>query len=154
MISIKTVLLPTDFSEYSKSALPYAADIARKYGAKLVLLHIFDEELLSPIFFETGGTAQEYFQRLQNRFEAAVEDFLTGIDTSEIDFEYELGNGTPFVEIVRFAKENGIDLIVIGTHGRTGISHALLGSVAERVVRKAPCPVLTVRHPEFEFEMP
>ena len=154
MISIKLVLIPTDFSEYSKAALPYAVDISRKYGAKLVILHIFDEELLSPIFFETGKTAKEYFERLQNRFEAAVEDFLSGVNTDGIELEAELGNGTPFVEIIRFAKENGADIIVMGTHGRTGIAHTLLGSVTEKVVRKSPCPVMVIRHPEFKFEMP
>jgi nucleotide-binding universal stress UspA family protein len=66
----------------------------------------------------------------------------------------ELRKGSPFLEIVRYAKDKNIDLIVLGTHGRSGLSHVLLGSVAERVVRKAPCPVLTVRHPEHEFVMP
>ncbi len=153
MVGIKKILIPTDFSEYSKSALPYAADFAKKYGAKLVLLHIFDEELFSPIFFEVGGSAKEYYDRLQDRFEAATDDFLSGIDTKGIEIEAELGNGTPFVEIIKFARENGIDLIVMGTHGRSGITHALLGSVTEKVVRKAPCPVMVVRHPEFKFEM-
>ncbi len=154
MVSIKSILVPTDFSDYSKAALPYAVDIARKYGAKLYILHIFDEELLSPIFFEVGGTAQEYFERLQDRFEAAVDDFTSGVDMTDVEFEAQLGNGTPFVEIIKFARENGVDLIVMGTHGRTGIAHALLGSVTEKVVRKAPCPVMVVRHPEFKFEMP
>ena len=62
--------------------------------------------------------------------------------------------GAPFLEIIRYAKENDVDLIVLGTHGRSGLAHVLLGSVAERVVRKSPCPVLTVRHPEHEFVMP
>ena len=62
--------------------------------------------------------------------------------------------GSPFLEIIRYAKEKGIDLIVIGTHGRTGLAHVFMGSVAEKVVRKAPCPVLSVRHPEHEFIAP
>ena len=154
MISIRNILIPTDFSEYSKIALPYAADMAKKYGAKLIVLHIFDEELLSPIFFETGTTAQEYYERLNQRFEAAVDDFTSDVDTEGVEIEAELGNGAPFAEIIKFARENGIDLIIMGTHGRTGVAHTLLGSVAERVVRKSPCPVMVVRHPEFEFKMP
>ena len=154
MVGIKKILVPTDFSEYSKSALPYAVDLAKKYNARMVILHIFDEELLSPIFFEAGGSAKEYYDRLQNRFEAAIDDFLSGVDTENVEVEAQLGNGTPFVEIIRFARENGVDLIIMGTHGRSGIAHALLGSVTEKVVRKSPCPVMVVRHPEFKFEMP
>jgi nucleotide-binding universal stress UspA family protein len=66
----------------------------------------------------------------------------------------EIRQGSPFLEIIRYAKEKNIDLIVLGTHGRSGLAHVMLGSVAERVVRIAPCPVLTVRHPEHEFVMP
>ena len=66
----------------------------------------------------------------------------------------EVGVRAPFTEIIRFAKDKDIDLIVMGTHGHTGLAHVLLGSVAEKVVRKAPCPVLTVRHPEHEFVHP
>ncbi len=66
----------------------------------------------------------------------------------------EVQMGRPFIEIIRYAREKKIDLIVLGTHGRSGLKHVLLGSVAERVVRKAPCPVLTIRHPEHEFVMP
>jgi nucleotide-binding universal stress UspA family protein len=63
-------------------------------------------------------------------------------------------NGVPFVEIIRYARESGMDLIVMGAHGRTGLGHLLIGSVTERVVRKSSCPVLTVKHPEHEFVMP
>ncbi len=154
MVTVKSVLVPTDFSENSKVALPYAVDLARRYGAKLVVLHVFDEDLLTPIFYEVGGSAEEYFNRLRERFQAAVDDFLDGVDTEGLEVEAQLTSGTPFVEIIRFARDNGVDLIVMGTHGRTGIAHALLGSVAEKVIRKAPCPVMVVRHPEFEFKMP
>jgi len=153
MIAIKTILVPTDFSDYSKVSLPLAVDLAKKYGAKLVVLHVFDEELFAPIFFEAGGKAEEYFIRIRNDFDAAVEQFLDGIDTESIEVESHLANGTPFVEVIRFAREKGIDLIIMGTHGKSGLAHALLGGVAEKVVRKSPCPVMVVRHPELEFKM-
>lgn len=154
MVNIKNILVPTDFSEYSKGTLPYAVDFAHKYGAKITLMHIFDEELLSPIFFEAGGVAQEYYNRLQDRLEAAVDDFLDAIDMEGVEFEAMLGNGTPYVEIIKYARENGMDLIMVSTHGRTGLAHAFLGSTAEKIIRKAPCPVMVIRHPDFEFEMP
>ena len=68
--------------------------------------------------------------------------------------QIELVTGSPFLQVVRMARKEGVDLIVMGTHGRTGLAHVLMGSVAEKVVRKAPCPVLTVKHPEHEFVMP
>ncbi len=154
MIKLTKILVPTDFSESSKAALPYAIDLARKYEAKIVIFHVFDEELISPIFFETGVTAQDYFQRIQEHFEAAVNEFLEDIDIQGLEVEAQLGNGKPFVEIIKFARENGIDLIVMATHGRSGLSHAFLGSVTEKVIRKSFCPVLIVRRPDFEFKMP
>jgi len=153
MITIKTILVPTDFSELSKVALPYAVDLAKKYGAKIVIFHVFDEELLSPIFFEAGGKAEEYFNRLRNDFDSAVEQFLDGIDTGDLEIESHLANGSPFVEILRYVKENGVDLVVMGTHGRSGVAHAFLGSVTEKVMRKSPAPVMIVRHPEMEFKI-
>ncbi len=107
----------------------------------------------SPIFFEAGGKAEQYFQRLKADFDSAVEQFLEDIDTEDVEIETHLANGKPFVEILRFIKSNGMDLVVMGTHGRSGLAHALMGSVTEKVVRKALCPVLVVRHPEMEFEL-
>jgi len=153
MITIKKILVPTDFSELSKIALPYAVDLARKYGAKIIIFHSFDEDLLTPIVYETGWDAEKYFAKLQTDFDAAVEQFLEGIDIEGIEIESHLVSGKPFVEILKFVKEQGIDLIVMSTHGRSGLTHALLGSVTEKVVRKSPCPVMVVRHPEFEFKM-
>ncbi|MCD6595651.1 universal stress protein [bacterium] len=153
MVTIKTILVPTDFSELSKIALPYAIDIAKKYSAKVVIFHVFDEELLSPIFFEAGGKAEKYFNHLKNDFDSAIKQLLDGIDTGDLEIEAHLANGSPFVEILRYVKENGVDLVVMGTHGRSGISHAFLGSVTEKVMRKSPAPVMIVRHPEMQFKM-
>ncbi len=153
MITIKKILVPTDFSELSKAALPYAVDLAKKYGAKVIIFHSFDEDLLTPIVYEAGWDAEKYFAKLQTDFDAAVEQFLEGVDIDGVEVESHLTSGKPFVEILRFVKEQGIDLIVMSTHGRSGIEHALLGSVTEKVVRKSSCPVLVVRNSEIEFKM-
>ena len=154
MIKMDKILLPTDFSGQSKVAVPYAFDLARRYGAELHVIHIFDENVLTPLYFTCGGTTQEYFKKVEEGFENEVSQFLTDYDPDEVTIVPVLGNGNPFVEIVKYAKKNGVDMIVIGTHGRTGLSHMLLGSIAEKVIRKAHCPVLAVRHPEFRFVPP
>ncbi len=151
MLTIKRILVPTDFSDFSKSALPYAVDLAKKYGAKITVIHVFDEELLSPIFFQVGAKAEEYYAQLRAAFDNEIANFLASTETDGVEIESFLTNGKPFVEIVRYARENGVDLIVQGTHGKTGIAQALLGSVTEKVVRKAPCPVMVVRPMNFEF---
>ena len=152
-MEIRNILLPTDFSEYSKAALPFAIDLARKYGAKLHLIHVFDENAFDPAFFAASETtAMTFFNRIEEGFEAEVEKFLGDIDCHGINIIPILANGNAFVKIVEYAKENAIDLIVMGTHGRSGLSSILMGSVTEKVVHKAHCPVLTVRHPDYEFE--
>src|SRR5207302_3469836 len=91
---------------------------------------------------------------METRTRAQLQKLLTDAERERFQARFLTLTGSPFVEIVRYAKEQNIDLIVLGTHGRGPIAHMLLGSVAEKVVRKAPCPVLTVRHPEHEFVMP
>jgi nucleotide-binding universal stress UspA family protein len=86
--------------------------------------------------------------------EEAMSKFVTEETRKEVEVETAISQGTPFLEILKFAKDKEIDLIVIATHGRTGLRHVLFGSVAEKVVRKSPCPVLSIRHPEHEFVMP
>ena len=151
MIFLKTILVPTDFSEHSEKAVQYGAELASKFGAALHLLHTVDT---TPVLYGEGGAFP---------FESAEE--IVAVAAKQLDqIEVEsLGKerlvrracqGTPFVEIVRYAKENNVDLIVLGTHGRGAIAHMLLGSVAEKVVRKAPCPVLVVREQEHDFVMP
>lgn len=83
-----------------------------------------------------------------------LQTFADKYDNDQITIALEIAEGKPFIEIIKAAKNYDVDLIVMGTHGRTGLQHMLIGSVAEKVVRKAPCPVLTVKHPDYEFEMP
>ena len=152
-MEIKNILLPTDFSKHAKVALPFAIDLAKKYGAKLHLIHVFDENAFDPAFFSVSETtAVNYFTRIENGFEAEVEKFFGDLDCHGINIIPILANGNAFVKIIEYAKENAIDLIVMGTHGRSGLSSILMGSVTEKVVHKAHCPVLTVRHPDYEFE--
>ena len=93
-------------------------------------------------------------EEIENQSRKALEEILPPEVRGAIEVEYITRKGVPFLEIVRCAAENDASMIVCGTHGRSGLKHALFGSVAERVVRKAPCPVLSVRHPEHKFEMP
>ncbi len=151
MIRLETILVPIDFSAHANQALKYACALAVKFHAHLHLLNVvqplavdipyagaMSDELLHP---ETSAKEQ------LDQIEVPQADDVNGI-------EREVRSGPPFVEIVRYAKEKSIDLIVMGTHGRSGLTHALLGSVAEKVVRKASCPVLTVRLEGHQFIMP
>jgi nucleotide-binding universal stress UspA family protein len=140
---IKNVLMPTDFSPTSKRALEYAQALASRFGAKLHLLHV----LAYPM--SGVATPEAYWVELTDlrkrlrddvdRDMAALAASLAGIELST-----KVLDGPPAPTIVAAAKDLGCDLIVMGTHGHSGIAHLLLGSVAERVVRTAPCPVLTV----------
>jgi len=154
MIHVDKIMLCTDFSDESKHAAPYAIDLAEHYNAELQVIHVFDETALDPVFFSFEGSMSDFIRDFRENFASKIEEFLSDFNTENIQIAPVLANGSPFVEIVRYAKLNGIDFIVAGTHGRSGLSHMLLGSTAEKIIRKAHCPVLTVRNPEFEFEMP
>ena len=151
MIFLKTVLVPTDFSEHSEKAIQYGAELAAKFGAALHLMHTVDT---TPVLYGEGGAFP--FESAEEIVAVAAKQ-LDQIEIESLGKEQVVRRacqGTPFVEIVRYAKENNVDLIVLGTHGRGAIAHMLLGSVAEKVVRKAPCPVLVVRDQEHDFVMP
>lgn len=153
MVNIKNILCPIDYSVYSEMALKYAVEFAEKYQAKLYLVHVLDirvYDINDPDLYNVTIIDEETIDKLRERLLKCVNE-----DTkSKISVEAIIIQGVPFAEIIRTAKECKIDLIVLGTHGRTGLSHAIMGSVAEKVVRKAPCPVLTIRHPEHDFIMP
>jgi nucleotide-binding universal stress UspA family protein len=150
MIKLERILIPTDFSGHSKQAGKYACELAKRFTAELHLLHVV-EPLILP---ESGGLLPPDViigeERSQEELEKVKEP---GFDHATRVIR-KIKTGTPFVEIVRYARDNDIDLIVLGTHGRSGLIHALMGSVAEKVVRKAPCPVLTVRPEGHQFVLP
>jgi nucleotide-binding universal stress UspA family protein len=140
-MAVKNILVPTDFSGTSEAALHYAAEMALTLGARLYLMHV-------------PGKTGEHFEANfpHGQFETAarkgLSSFLTTEQIDRLRPEYAVRVGTPAEEIVRYADFCDVDLIIMGTHGRTGIAHALMGSVAEQVVRVAPCPVLLVRAPK------
>lgn len=155
MIQIASILVPIDFSEYGEQALRYGCAMADKFGAHVHLLHVVDDYY--PYIAEApalSGSRDDYLGGLRTGAERELEKLPDREWCPADKVTRSIIVGTPFVEIVRYAKENSIDLIVVGSHGRSGLSHVLMGSVAERVVRKAPCPVLTVRPGQHEFVLP
>ncbi|MFN3530915.1 MAG: universal stress protein [Candidatus Brocadia sp.] len=153
MINIKNILCPIDYSVYSEMALKYAIEFAEKYEAKLYLMHVLDirvYDISDPDLYNVSIVDTETIEKLRERLLRCVNEDTKG----RIPVEAIIIQGVPFAEIIKASRDYKIDLIVLGTHGRTGLSHAIMGSVAEKVVRKAPCPVLTIRHPEHDFIMP
>lgn len=155
MLKITNVLVATDFGDASASALNYGREFARTFGARLHVLHVV-ENLRMWAGAEAVGMD---FARQQAELEASarntVDRLVTTEDREQLSAVVTLRTGnSPAFEIAAYAKAEGIDIIVMGTHGRSAMGHLLMGSVAEKVVRIAPCPVLTVRHPEHEFIQP
>lgn len=147
MHTIKNILVPIDFSNYSKNALRYAVNFAKLFKSKVYLVYVV-EPVIYPSDFSMG---QVTFPVNDLEMNVRAKDELINLAKSEIGSEIEvetiIKTGKPFVEINETASELDIDLIVIATHGHTGMEHLLFGSTAEKVVRKAPCPVLTLREP-------
>ena len=155
MIKITNVLVASDFSETSEAALTYGREFARMFSARLHVLHVVENTIVW-----VGPEAAGFdYARLQADLEASARERLnsvvTGEDREQLNAVPAIRLGTsPALEIARYAKAEAIDMIVMGTHGRGMIGQLLMGSVAEKVVRIAPCPVLTVRRPEHEFILP
>jgi universal stress protein A len=144
MIALRHVLVPTDFGQAAEAALAYGRTLARMFGADLHLLHVMDNTFFRPAAADPLTVKATAYRQLQAR--------LTPADCSELHARATVEvSDDPDQVIVEYAHAWKIGLIVMGTHGRQGAAHVLMGSVAERVVRKAPCPVLTVRQPEREF---
>jgi nucleotide-binding universal stress UspA family protein len=146
VIEIRSILAPTDFSAHAEKALGYACGLAERLGAELHLLNILSEilpagpdPLLMPVM------PPEYYQENEDRARETIARLLKPVWGTPRRVVTAVRWGSPVEAIVSYALDEQIDLIVIATHGRTGLSHVLLGSVAERIVREAPCPVLTLR---------
>jgi nucleotide-binding universal stress UspA family protein len=141
MLAIRTILHPTDFSASSADAFALAAALARDYKARLVLLHVVGQPSLA------DGTGLVPFDPAMYRDEQRDKLEQLAVRTPDVAIEQRLAEGHAVTEILRAADETGCDLIVVGAHGWSGLRRLLMGSIAEAVVRQAPCPVLTVRTP-------
>ncbi len=158
MIKIRNILVPTDFSDFSRYALNYAIAFAQTFKAKITLIHVTPERELDSLrqvstFFEPGQLEKLLKQR-ESEDRRQLNEFIPPELKKGIEVEAIHTVGMPFLDIIKTAKKKKVDLIIIATHGRSGLSHILFGSVAEKVVRNAPCPVLSIRHPEHGFVMP
>lgn len=152
----KNILFCTDFSENSHYAFTYALDLAKTYKSLLLLLHVkpplvYPEQL--SIYLPSEKIEELVKSQKDEMAHLLKENYLKKMDRFK-NFRVVFKEGEPFVEIIRMAKKEFANLIVMGTHGRTGLDHVLFGSTAERVVRKSPCPVLTIRLPGKKFRMP
>ena len=137
-MNIKRILCPVDFSEFNRPANEYASMLAKSTGARMIYLHIYLPEIAfsNPEFFDAESEEKRLLAKLEEEFSPCV----PGIDAS-----YVVEFGTPTEGIVNYANNNEIDLVVLGTHGRTGLLRVVMGSVAEAVVRKTDCPVLAIK---------
>jgi nucleotide-binding universal stress UspA family protein len=147
MIVLKHVLVATDFEPASEAALTYGRALARSFGASLHLLHVAENQFLRPSPTDPVIIRAAYLRSLNDRLTPDDRQTLKARAVLEVSDETAAA-------IVRYARVEDIDLIVMGTHGRGAMAQVLVGSVAERVVRTAPCPVLTVRQSEREFVVP
>lgn len=155
MIALKNILVPTDFSEPSQRALDYGRQFARQFGARLHVLHTV-ESVLVPGGVEVPIAAMvEVEQTLESMAQRSMDAVITPDDRATLGVVTTIRSARgAAADIVDYATANRIDLIVMGTHGRGVLQHLLMGSVAERVVRSAPCPVLTVHARERDFVRP
>lgn len=148
VIQMKNILLPTDFSEYAQYAMRYARSFAREYGSVVHVVHVVEDSLYFTQFVYDGAPfdPSALLEGLAEDRRKRLEEFVAEIGP-DVETRSYLRRGVAASEIVAAAKELNADLVVIATHGRTGLRHALFGSVAERVIRSAPCPCLVVRRP-------
>ena len=158
MSLVSKILFPTDFSKHSQAALPFVVDLAKRYDAEVHCLHAVDTEYEFPMeerYIVPLRTKPIDSDQLQRVTWAHMTEFVDK-HMSEVRslVRMTVVPGNPFEEIVRYAREEKVELIVIGTHGHSALASMLLGSVAERVIRKAPCAVLSVRHAEHKFKAP
>ncbi len=153
-MKIEKVLVPVDFSDYSKHALRYAIEFASQFNAEIILISVI-EPMIYPADFSMGQVAiPATDQNLHERIEEELKELEKNVIGSKVKSKRIIKSGKPFFEINEAAREEDVDLIIIATHGHTGVEHLLFGSTAEKVVRKAPCPVLSLREPikGFRFE--
>jgi nucleotide-binding universal stress UspA family protein len=142
-MDIRRILVPFDFSEHSEKAFTWALAMAERWRARLLLLHVVPQPSYPSMVMGTFNVA-EFEASLRADAEARAKEFVGKSQRRTVQVDTQVVTGEPFGDICRIAEQEQVDLIIMGSHGRTGLGHVLLGSVAERVVRHAPCPVLVV----------
>jgi len=155
-MQFKNVLFPTDFSALSVHALTHAASLVETFESQLHCIYVVDDAnfywtAFGPEAVPLGPPVDELVTQARLRMERFAGEHLRAFQPPPVT---DVRVGRPFAEIIAYAREKQVDLIVMGTHGRGAIAHALLGSTTEKVVRKAPCAVLTVRSPDHQFSPP
>ncbi len=145
--NISRVLVPIDFSDYSKNALKYAVNFVKHFQAELFLIYVVEPVIYPPDFSMGQIAVPSVDIDMDKRAFEELNKLANQEIPAQIKVKSIVKTGKPFIEIIETAKEVDIDLIIIATHGHTGMEHILFGSTAEKVVRKAPCPVLTLREP-------
>lgn len=148
MQQITKILFPTDFSENSEHAFGYALTMAEKFGARLLIMHVINEPVDLRGFYVPHISFEKLEQEIEEGAEKMMQKFCRTRIKNFTDYETSIITGIPYEEIMKKAEMENVSVIVMGTQGRKGIDHFLFGSTAERVIRKSPCPVLTVRPPE------
>jgi nucleotide-binding universal stress UspA family protein len=144
LMTAKHILVPTDFSAYAEQALDYAISLAQVLQARLTLLHVIH---LTPLALGDidASSLVPYLEAIETDAQQGLQASLERVHQKGLEGEAAMIQGVPFQTIIDAARDHGVDLIVMGTHGRTGLTHVFMGSVAEKVVRLAPCPVLVTR---------
>jgi len=154
MIEFNSILFPTDFSPCASAAQKYALDMARQSGAKLHIVHVIPKKM----FLDAAEVFHIHIPHIMEDMEVAAREQLDAVVPEslrgDIDFETTVLHGVPYTEIVNYATEKHIDLIVMATHGREGVEYLLLGGTTDKVIRQAPCPVFSVKHPDIAQIIP
>jgi nucleotide-binding universal stress UspA family protein len=155
-VGFKRIIVPIDFSDWSRKALEYAVATARAHSSKLTILHVYEGSFVEPYVNAANSEeeANEIMKEIERVNETKYDEFLKTVDLSGVEYEKLLKKGIPETEIVDIAMEKQANLIVMGTHGRSGIKHILIGSTAEEVVRAVHCDIIIVKPDKFSFSMP
>jgi nucleotide-binding universal stress UspA family protein len=146
-VQVGKILFPTDFSQGSEISAPYALDLAGHYGARIYIMHVIYDITRASALYVTSINTDALYEEMEASARQELEQFAGRHFGAYEDRELVLLRGNPYEDIIRYAGEGGIDLIVMSSHGRRGLDRVLFGSTASKVVKNAPCPVLTVRIP-------
>jgi nucleotide-binding universal stress UspA family protein len=145
MKPIRRVLFPTDFSDNARDAIPHVLEMAARFEAHVHVVHVLESAVHPTDFAWSATSIQDFAEKRKDVAEDRLQDLVDELGLAPEHISTAVIFGNPFEQIVSYAQEHDIDLIVMATHGRTGLSHLLLGSTAERVVRLSTCPVMTIK---------